>query len=178
MLPQNKGWLEIQAYKIKVPEKGASSIAFILKRGKLYIQNLERLWNLADISMLRDSSGRDFLLCNSKLKTKVGIQFNVTAKKCFVSTTFTRHWTVGTWNLASLFTCRTRPCCRWEGAAFSIHEKDQLTCVEGKVHRFYRLISEWNLKWGFLNFYRNHSCLFHISGITIWTTPMRTAVEK
>ena len=44
------------------------------------------LWNLADISKLRDSSGRDFLICNIKLNIKVGIHFNVTAKKCFVST--------------------------------------------------------------------------------------------
>ena len=81
-----------QCYKVKVPEKGASSIAFILKEEvNIILKNVERLWNLADISMLRDSSGRDFLLCNSKLKTKVGIQFNVTAKKCFVSTIFTRN---------------------------------------------------------------------------------------
>ena len=44
------------------------------------------LWNLADISKLRDSSGQDFLICNIKLNIKVGIHFNVTAKKCFVST--------------------------------------------------------------------------------------------
>ena len=41
------------------------------------------LWNLADISKLRGSSGQDFLLCNSNLKTQVGLQLTVTAKKCF-----------------------------------------------------------------------------------------------
>ena len=41
------------------------------------------MWNLADISMLRVSSGQDYLLCNSDLKTPVGLHLNVTAKKCF-----------------------------------------------------------------------------------------------
>ena len=31
------------------------------------------LWNLADISKLRGSSGQDYLLCNSHLKTPSGI---------------------------------------------------------------------------------------------------------
>ena len=33
--------------------------------------------------MLRVSSGQDYLLCNSDLKTPVGLHLNVTAKKCF-----------------------------------------------------------------------------------------------
>ena len=47
-------------------------------------QNLANfLWNLADISKLRGSSGQDYLICNSNLKTREGLQFTVTAKKCF-----------------------------------------------------------------------------------------------
>ena len=41
------------------------------------------LWNRADISKLRGSSGHDYLLRNSNLKIQVDFQLTVTAKKCF-----------------------------------------------------------------------------------------------
>ena len=41
------------------------------------------LWNLADISKLRGSSGQDYLLCNSNLKTPVGFPKHCYRKEMF-----------------------------------------------------------------------------------------------
>ena len=41
------------------------------------------LWNLADISKLRGSSGQDYLLCNSNLKTPVGFPNHCYRKEMF-----------------------------------------------------------------------------------------------
>ena len=114
------------------------------------------LWNLADISKLWDSSGRDFLICNSKLNIQVGIQFNVTEKKCFVSTAFTSHPTRGSLNLASSFTCRTRPWWRWEGAAAGTRSVN-LSSSHG-VHRFSELFQK-QIKTAVCNFSFNITLL-------------------
>ena len=43
-------------------------------------QNLANfLWNLVDISKLRGSSGQDYLLCKSNLKTEVGLWLTVSS---------------------------------------------------------------------------------------------------
>ena len=47
-------------------------------------QNLANfLWSLADISKLRGSSGQDYLICNSNLKTPVGSSVHCYRKEMF-----------------------------------------------------------------------------------------------
>ena len=48
---------------------------------KLNLANF--LWNLADISKLRGSSGQDYLICNSHLKTPVGFPNHCYRKEMF-----------------------------------------------------------------------------------------------
>ena len=62
-----------------------SIIYSIHLKGKVsHLSNLARLlWDPADISKLRVSSGQDYLICNSNLKNQMDIQTTVAAKKCF-----------------------------------------------------------------------------------------------
>ena len=87
------------------------------------------LWNRADISKLRGSSGHDYLICNSNLKTPVGSSVHCYRKEMFRIPQFFKIQE-GTFNLIIIthLQCKTKLMLK-QGSSSDI---DQLACTQKK----------------------------------------------